>query len=181
MGAVGNTGMTRIVIIAALVLGGIVVLASGFGGGGAVAVAPGVSHSPSSSPTPSNSHSQSPTPQLSPKIQKVRFVVFNAGYDVPNAVPGLAGALQQKMVNDGYDSVANAANAQTTVRRTIVYFTDHGNTGQNQVEAEYVAQHYLDNAKVAQLASSFTETFPANAQVVILLGDDYANAHGANG
>jgi len=181
MGAVGNTGMTRIVIIAALVLGGIVVLASGFGAGGAVAVAPGVTNSPSGSPTPSNSHSQSPSPQLSPKIQKVKMVIFNAGFDVPNVVPGLASDLQQKMVGDGYISVADATNAQTTVRRSIIYFTDHGNSAQNKVEAEYVAQQYLDNAKVAQLGSSFTETFPANAQIVILLGDDYVQAHGTNG
>jgi len=181
MGAVGNTGMTRIVILAALVLGGIVILASGFGGGGAVAQAPGATNSPSGSPTPANSHSQSPTPQLSPKIDKVKVVIFNGGFDVPNVVPGLAAELQRKMEGDGYISLADATNAQTPVKRSIVYFTDHGNTAQNKVEAQYVAQHYLDNARVSQLGADFAETFPANAQVLILLGDDYVQAHGTNG
>src|SRR5437867_3445736 len=141
--------MTRIVIIAALVLGGIVILASGFGAGGAVAVAPGVTTTPSSSPSPANTHSTSPGPQLTPKIKGVKFVVFNAGFDVPNVVPGLAAQVQRTLVGDKYVVAGgqNAQNAQVTIKKTIVYYTDHGNSAQNQVGAEYVAPHHLHNAQ----------------------------------
>jgi len=41
-----------------------------------------------------------------------------------------------------------------------------------------VASKYLDNAKVQPLGSDFSEQFPSNAQIIIMLGDDYVTAHG---
>lgn len=170
-----NMGTARIAIVLALVVGGIAVLANGFGGG-LVASPPaggsgstGGSASGGSSPA---SPSRSPRETPSPQVKGVGIAVFNGTIET-----GLAGQVQQLLEGDGYVAAQDAADAPNKpVAKTIVYFRGGVDAAQNRSNAKLVATEYFDGARVVLLGSDQAGSIARDAQVVIIVGVDYANA-----
>lgn len=171
-----NLGTARIVIIAALFVGGIAVLANGFGnsttvtpqGGGVGSGSPGGSDSSSPTTSPSKPPKETPSPQ----IQGVLIAVLNGTFTA-----GLAGEVQQTLEADGYVAAQDANDAQSKpVAKTVVYFRGGADAAQNRSDAHYLADTYLDGARVALLGSD-QGSIAKSAQLVIIVGVDYADAH----
>ncbi|MGZ6545317.1 MAG: LytR C-terminal domain-containing protein, partial [Actinomycetota bacterium] len=115
-----NLGTARIVVVVALVVGGIAVLANGFGSGTILAGPPGGSSSPTvgSSGSPSSRPSKPPKQLPSPQIHGVAIAVFNGTNTV-----GLAGQVEQTLEADGYVKAQDPADAPSKpVAKTVVYF-----------------------------------------------------------
>jgi hypothetical protein len=169
-----NLGTARIVLLVALVVGGIAVLANGFAGG-TVVTAPGAGASGgTTTPPPTGSPTTTPKATPSPQVDGVLIQVFNGTYS-----PGLAGQVQQMLVKDGYVAAATAADAPSKpVAKTVVYFRGGADAAQNRSNAKYLAGHYLNGAKVAVLGADQASTVAKNAQIAIVLGLDYVAAHG---
>jgi hypothetical protein len=168
-----NIGTARIVIVLALVAGGVAVLANGFGGGADVAApgagnpSPSVSVSPSTSASPATPPKETPSPQ----VQGVHIAVFNGTNET-----GLAGQVQQTLEADGYVAAQDPADAPSKpVEKTIVYFRGGVDASQNRSDATYVADTYFGGAHVALLGSDQAASIAKSAQVVIIVGVDYAD------
>jgi LytR cell envelope-related transcriptional attenuator len=168
-----NPGVTRLVIVLALVVGGIVVLAQGFGDETAAA--------PTSSPEPT---SPSPTESPSPTAQDgdggeivgqkdgVLVQVLNGTF-----TPGLAGDFQLTLENDNYLRGGEPADApEKPVVDTIVYFRNDENVEQNEADARLLADTYLTtDVPVEKLPPEYRGpdvTNPA-ADVIVVLGEDF--------
>jgi hypothetical protein len=171
-----NLGTARIVIIAALFVGGIAVLANGFGNsttvdnpGGGV----GASSSSPSGASPATSPSKPPKETPSPQPQgDVLIAVLNGTFEI-----GLAGQVQQILETDGYVAAQDPDDAQSKpVAKTVVYFRGGVDAAQNRSDAHYLADTYLDGARVALLGSD-QGSIAKSAQLVIIVGVDYADAH----
>jgi LytR cell envelope-related transcriptional attenuator len=170
-----NLGTARIVIIVALAAGGIALLANGFAG---TVVTPadadgGGAASPSSaSPTDSASPSKTPRETPSPEVEGVQIAVLNGTNEV-----GLAGEVQQLLVDDGYLPAQDAADADAKpVPKTIVYFRGGADAAQGRSNARYVADTYFDGARVGLLDPDQAANIAETAQVIIIIGVDYAGA-----
>jgi hypothetical protein len=169
-----NFGTARIIIILALVVGGIAVLANAFGPGTAVITAVAAGGSPATSPTgtvsPSSPASHSPKPLPSPDTTGVLVSVFNG-----ISAPGCAGKVYNMLIADGYQGADPASDATHKPNaKTMVYFRldpQH----QNQSDAAYISKNYFSNAKVAKLPTTFPGAVSNQAQVVVLIGNDYAS------
>ena len=171
-----NLGTARIVIIVALVVGGIAVLANAFGGGTIVPgpVAGGTSPTVVPSGSPSTRPPKSPKPTPSPQIQGVAIAVFNGTNTI-----GLAGQVEQTLEADGYVKAQDPADAPSKpVAKTVVYFRGGATAAQNRSDAKYVADHYLTHAAVKLLGTDQASSVANAAQIVIILGVDYASANG---
>jgi LytR cell envelope-related transcriptional attenuator len=170
-----NIGTARIIIVLALVVGGVAVLANGFGGAATVA-APGGGGVPSTgsvSPSASSSPTKPPKETPSPQVQGVLIAVFNGTNET-----GLAGQVQQTLEADGYVAAQDPADAPSKpVAKTIVYFRGGANAAQNRSDANHIADTYFGGARVALLGSDQTSavTIDKSAQVVIIVGVDYAD------
>jgi hypothetical protein len=171
-----NLGTARIVIIAALFVGGIAVLANGFGdsatvdgpGGGGV----GASSTSPSVASPATSPSEPPKETPSPQFEGVLIAVLNGTFEI-----GLAGQVQQTLEADGYVAAQDPDDAQSKpVAKTVVYFRGGADAAQNRSDAHYLADTYLDGARVALLGSD-QGSIAKSAQLVIIVGLDYANAN----
>jgi len=168
-----NLGTARIVLLVALVVAGIALLANGFGGGTSVAV-PGSTASSPPATTPSGSPTKPPKETPSPQVQGVPIQVFNGTYSA-----GLAGQVQQMLVKDGYVAAHDAADAPSKpVAKTVVYYRGGADAAQNKSNAKYMANKYFAGARVAVLGADQASSVANNAQIAIVLGLDYANAHG---
>ena len=168
-----NLGTARIVLLVALVVAGIALLANGFGGGTSVAV-PGSTASSPPATTPSGSPTKPPKETPSPQVQGVPIQVFNGTYSA-----GLAGQVQQMLVKDGYVAAHAAADAPSKpVAKTVVYYRGGADAAQNKSNAKYMANKYFAGARVAVLGADQASSVANNAQIAIVLGLDYANAHG---
>ena len=172
-----NLGTARIVIIVALAAGGIAILANGFAGG-TVVTPPGsdggaVSTS-AESPSPSSSPSTPPKETPSPEVEGVQIAVLNGTNEV-----GLAGEVQQLLVDDGYLPAQDPDDADAKpVPKTVVYFRGGAGAAQNRSNARYVADTYFDGARVALLDPDQISNIADSAQVIIIIGVDYAGAGG---
>ena len=166
-----NTGSLRIAIVVALVIAGVVVLRSGFGAGGGGAIAlPSGSSSPSS-PAPSPSHAKSPKPTStpSPQVAGVITAVFNG-----TTVLGLGAQVESTLVKDGYVFPVDASNSPTIpLTKSIVYYRGGANAAQNRADAQYVADTYLQGAKVKALAPSQSSLVDKTVQIAIFIGNDF--------
>jgi hypothetical protein len=178
-----NLGTARIVIIVALVVAGVAVLANGFSsgavltppGGAGGTTAPGAIGPDSSSPT--TSATKPPRVIPSPVIQGVLIAVFNGTNST-----GLAGQVQQLLMADGYVAAQDPADVNPKpVAKTVVYFRGGASALQNRSEAQHVSDTYFHGARVTLLSSSVASTIDPTAQVVIIVGVDYANATTAGG
>jgi hypothetical protein len=170
-----NLGTARIVIIAALFVGGVAVLANGFGdsttvedpGGGV-----GASSSSPSAASPTTDPSEPPKETPSPQTQGVLIAVLNGTFET-----GLAGEVQQTLEADGYVAAQDPTDAQSKpVAKTVVYFRGGADAAQNRSDAHYLADTYLDGARVALLGSD-QGSIAKSAQLVIIIGVDFADAN----
>ncbi|GIU97937.1 MAG: hypothetical protein KatS3mg013_1740 [Actinomycetota bacterium] len=173
-----NLGAWRVVIVVALVVVGAAVLANGFGEGPAAALptdSPGQTQSPSptGAPTPPSSPETTPEPNTSGIVVKV----FNG-----TAVTGLAGIVQQELVNEGQVAPEEPADAPAKpAPKTIVYFRGGAEADQNRADATYLAETYLEpvlgkTPRVDELSAVYEDLVGRRIAVVVLLGEDYARA-----
>ena len=165
-----NTGTLRIAIVVALVITGVVVLRSGFASGGPAAIAlPSGSSSPSPSPSPSHSRSPKPSTAPSPQVEGVITAVFNG-----TTVLGLGAQVQQTLTHDGYVFPVDAANSPTIpLSKSIVYYRGGADAAQNRSDAQYVADTYLQGAKVKALATDQASLVDKTVQIAIFIGNDF--------
>jgi hypothetical protein len=171
-----HRGTARIVIVIALVAGGIALLANGFGGATIAAglAGDGSNPGPGSSVSPHARHPRSPKQLPSPQVHGVTIAVFNGTNTI-----GLAGQVEQTLEADGYVKAQNPANAPSRpVPKTVVYFRGGATAAQNRSDAKYVANHYLNHAAVKLLGPDQANAVSRSAQIVIILGIDYASANG---
>jgi hypothetical protein len=173
-----NLGTARIVIILALAAGGIAILANGFGSAAVVPPPTGAgSGTTSPSSSPSSSPTQPPKETPSPEIRGVKIAVFNGTNE-----PGLAAQVQQVLEADGYVAAQDPADAASKpVPKTIVYFRGGSNAAQNRSDAKYVADTYFSGARVSLLDPALAANIADSAQVVIIVGVDYAGASTGGG
>ena len=163
-----NLGTWRIVILAALVAFGAVILSNGFPGGPAAATPPTGPTAPTG-PTgdPTGTQTPEPPPPLG-QVEGVSIAVFN-GTDQT----GLAAEVTLALKAAGYDIGQDAINAPTTgVRVTTVYFRGPPDAAQNEANAQLLADEQLGGAKVRRIASDFTDLVPPDTDLVIVLGQD---------
>ncbi len=169
-----NLGTARIVIILALAVGGIAVLANGFGSAAVVTPPSGVGGSETASPSssPSNTPSQPPKETPPPKIQGVQIAVFNGTNET-----GLAAQVQQLLEADGYVAAQDPADADTKpAPKTVIYFRGGTDAAQNRSNARYIADTYFNGARVALLDPSLAVNIADSAQAIIIVGVDYPGA-----
>jgi hypothetical protein len=168
-----NLSTGRVLIIVALIVAGLAVLANGFADEGTAAASPSGSPSGGASSPPATTGSPTTTtpPTQTPAPQKtgVLFMALN-GTDVP----GAGAAAQELLIAAGYKKVQEAANAPTSgVKKTTVYYRPD-DTGQNQSDANYVARKYFNGALVKELDTDIKSAVPDSADLVVVVGDDYA-------
>jgi hypothetical protein len=165
-----NTGGIRIAIVVALVVAGVVVLRSGFGGGGGIALPSGASPVSSPSASPSRSRSPKPTSTPTPQVAGVITAVFNG-----TGVTGLGASMEQTLTKDGYVFPVPAENSPTIpLAKSIVYYRGGADAAQNRSDAQYVADTYLKSgAKVKELAQNQYSLVDKTVQIAIFIGTDF--------
>jgi hypothetical protein len=172
-----NLSTGRVLIIVALIVGGLAVLANGFGndaGSTEAAVSPTTTSSPTGHASPTDTASptttETPTPTPPPQKTGVLFMALN-GTDVAGA-----GAAAQVVLTDaGYQKVQDAADAPVqNVKRTTIYYRDDADAAQNEADAAYVAKKYFKHAAVKKLDSAVQGVVPDSATIVVVVGSDYA-------
>jgi hypothetical protein len=191
MGAV-NLGTWRIVIVVALVVVGVAVLANGFGDPGAALAGGspsptvddgdgggGATETPDGSPSPTEPPEEMPDPNTSGVLVKV----FNG-----TSAPGLAGEVQAQLVDEG-GNVAPEEPADAPAKpaaRTIVYFRGGPQAAQNESDATYIAETFIEPVlgkmpRIDELSAVYREEVGETITVVVLIGEDYATAIAAEG
>ena len=176
-----NLGIGRIIVIIALVAGGIAILANGFSGGGIVAANPSPSpsahhhhhHSSSPSTTPSTGGGASGLPSPQPP-KDVTVAVLNSTNSA-----GLAAKADQQLTTGGY--VSGQAPADSPVPglpKTVVYYRGGAKAAQNQADAQQIADSFFHGAKVDLLGTDFESSVNSSVQVVVVLGQDYVATSG---
>jgi hypothetical protein len=174
-----NLGTARIVIILALTVGGIAVLANGFGSAAVVPPPTGAGGSGTESPSssPSTTPSQPPKETPSPQIEGVQIAVFNGTNET-----GLAAQVQQLLEADGYVAAQDPADADTKpAPKTIIYFRGGADAAQNRSNARHIADTYFDGARVALIDPDLAANIADSAQAIIIVGVDYPGASTGGG
>jgi hypothetical protein len=170
--SVVNLGTWRIVILAALVAFGAVILSNGFSGGPATATPP---TGPSGPTGPTGEPTGTQTPEPPPpegEVAGVAVAVFNG----TDAI-GLAADVTLKLEDAGYDIGQDATDAPTQgVRRTTVYFRGGADAAQNQANAQLLADEQLGGAKVRKIADDLVAEVSPDTDLVIVLGQDQVPA-----
>jgi hypothetical protein len=172
----------RFAIIAALVIGGIVVIDQAFpalgdgdggGGGGGTTALPtggtlgGTGGTETTGPTGATTGAGGTGAEPSPTVVGVRIAVFNGA-----GVSGLAGETQARLEELGYIATQDPADAPTSYPVTTLYYT----APKDKVEADYLASSFfkkLDGVEVVRLTPDTADIDPST-QVAIFLGNDYA-------
>jgi LytR cell envelope-related transcriptional attenuator len=172
-----NLSPARLAVIVALVVGGVAVLLNGFEGS-TDAAASGGSPTPSASVSPLPTTPASPTDVASetpePETDGVTIMVFNG-----TSQTGLAGTVQQDLEAQGYVAPTEAGNAlSSTIPRTTVYFRTGADEAQNESNATYMAEEFLDGAVVKPLGEDYETQVDKDIQLVIVVGNDYPGATG---
>jgi hypothetical protein len=164
-----NPGISRLVIVVALVIGGVALLANGFSDGETVAAPRGSSSpSPSESPSPSSSPSQSIVPNQDGVLVQVLNGTSKAGY---------AGDFQILLEQEGYLRAGEPADApDKPVVDSVVYFRKDDNRAQNEADAQLLSKTYLGNVPVKPLPADLADLVSESADVVVVLGEDQAGA-----
>ena len=164
-----NPGVSRLVIVIALVIGGVALLANGFSDGETVA-APRDSSSPSPSETPSPSGS--PSQSIVPNQDGVLVQVLNG-----TSKAGYAGDFQILLEQEGYLRAGEPADApDKPVVDSVVYFRRDDNKAQNQADAQLLSETYLGGVPVKPLPATVADLVSESADVVVVLGEDQAGA-----
>jgi hypothetical protein len=185
MGGV-NLGTWRIAIIVALVVVGVAVLANGFDPDDAAVAAPSATASPSpdegaeepggtAAATDVVEPTDEPEETPPPNESDVPIKVFNG-----TTVPGLAALVQDELVTGGNTAPEDPANAPVQdVAKTTVYFRGGPDAAQNESDATYIAETYIEPVlgkmpAVDELSSIYDDVVGRTVTVVVLIGDDYA-------
>lgn len=182
MGSV-NLSPGRLAVLVALVVGGVAVMMNGFGDDGAtMASGPsGVETTPTETPGATDATSAPPTettpPPLEPQVENVVVQVLN-GTDAT----GLAGQVKLLLEAKGYQADPEPGDLTSKpVLGTTVYFQAGNDPAQNEADAENLAAEYLKrvDARVRPLNGALSDegALDPSAQLVVVLGDDYAEAH----
>lgn len=178
-----NLSPGRLAVLVALVVGGVAVMMNGFRDDGATVAsgAADVETTSSETPEPSDGTSAPSTettpPPLDPQVENVVVQVLN-GTDAT----GLASQVDQLLEDTGYQMDPDAGDLESKpVLGTTVYFRAEGDPEQNEVDAENLAKKYLKrvDAKVRPLNNALSDEGALDplAQLVVVLGDDYAATH----
>ena len=166
------TSTLRLLITAALVLGGVTLInqafpespggSSGGDGGGS---SPSVSVPPDESPSPSSSPSESQSPI--PSLSGVRIIVLNG-----TSVSQLAATASDALVERFGVVAATPGNTASRVNQTEVYYR----TADLEDEAQYLVLQYFKelNVRVQELPPN-TPGVPANVDIAVYLGTDFAS------
>jgi hypothetical protein len=165
------TSTLRLLITAALVLGGVTLINQAFpdspsgstDGGGAAS--PTVSVPPEESPTPSASPTESQAPI--PSLSGVRVIVLNG-----TSVSGLAATASDALVERFGVVAATPGNTASRVNQTEVYYR----SADLEDEAQYLVLQYFKelNVRVQELPPN-TPGVPANVDIAVYLGTDFAS------
>jgi hypothetical protein len=165
------TSTLRLLITAALVLGGVTLINQAFpdspsgssGDGGEMS--PTVSVPPEESPSPSVSPSESQAPI--PSLSGVRIIVLNG-----TSVSGLAATASDALVERFGVVAATPGNTASRVNQTEVYYR----TADLEDEAQYLVLQYFKelNVRVQELPPN-TPGVPANVDIAVYLGTDFAS------
>lgn len=168
-----NLSTGRVLVIVALIVGGLAILANGFSDSGSAAAPsgspspPAGGHGSSTSPPPTGTPTPTVTP--APQTKGVLFMAMNG-----TNVPGAGAAAQTVLTDAGYIAPKDAIDAPTSgIKKTIVYYRDDQDTAQNQSNATYVAHKFFKGALVKPLDPSLVGV-PASATIVVVVGEDYA-------
>ena len=165
------TSTLRLLITAALVLGGVTLINQAFpespsgssadGGSSPSASTPPAEESPSASPSPSES--QAPIPSLS----GIRVIVLNG-----TSVSGLAATASDALVQKFGVIASTPGNTASRVNQTEVYYR----TADLEDEAQYLVLQYFKelNVRVQELPPN-TPGVPANVDIAVYLGTDFAS------
>ena len=177
-----NLSPGRLAVLVALVVGGIAVMMNGFGDDGAtMAAGPSdvVETTTSGSPEPTDgasaSTSETPPPDLTPEVEGVMIQVLN-GTDQT----GLASQVDLLLTGKGYtQGLAPDDLVNKPVPGTTVYFRTGDEGEQSKVDAENLATRYLKGveASVRPLGDALGTEVPSKIELVVVLGEDYAEAH----
>jgi hypothetical protein len=176
-----NLSPARLAVIVALVVAGIAVLLNGFGDDGAVLAGDTSSASPTQSVEPEPSGSATPSasesapPEVEPQVAGVMIQVLNGTSEV-----GLAAQVEELLVGKGYVAALPAADAaQKPVETTTVYFRTGADADQAEVDAQNLADRFLKGveADVKPLSAALDSSVAPKAELVVLLGTDYAEAN----
>jgi hypothetical protein len=168
-----NLSTGRVLVIVALIVGGLAILANGFADSG-TAAAPSVSPTPasgghSSSSSPPTTGTPTPTVTPAPQTKGVLFMAMNG-----TTVFGAGAAAQTKLTDAGYTAAKNAINAPTSgINKTIVYYRNDQDAAQNQANATYVEQKFFKGSAVKPLDPNLAGV-PPSATIVVVVGQDYA-------
>ncbi|HEY6567273.1 MAG TPA: LytR C-terminal domain-containing protein [Actinomycetota bacterium] len=170
-----NLSPARLAVIVALVVGGVAVLLNGFDGSTEAAAGSG-SPTPSTSvsplPTSPSSPTDDPTTTPAPETDGVTFMVFNG-----TSTTGLGATVQQDLEAQGYISTEPAGNALTApVAKTIVYYRGGDDAVQNEANATYMAEEFLEGAAVKLLGVDYENEVPDDTQLVVIVGSDFESA-----
>jgi hypothetical protein len=171
-----NLGTARIVVIVGLVVAGAVVLANGFPDDQGAAATPTGSPptaSPTTSPGATTSPTQAPTQTPSPQPPKdVTFMALNG-----TEVTGAGADAQTLLEKDGYVAAAAAADAPSKgVQTTTIYYRGGANADQNKSDATSIADQHFQGAEIKKLDTSLQNIVPPEANVVVVVGQDYAQS-----
>lgn len=162
-----NLGTTRIVIVAALILVGVVIVADDSGAPTTDTTPPTSGTTGSTGPTGATGESPEPPPPEG-QIEGVTFAVFNGTDQV-----GFAADVTIVLKDAGYTAAQDAGDAPTSgTRRTTVYFRGGAHAAQNESNARLLADSHLSGAKVTKLNPEFADLVTKQTQLVILLGAD---------
>jgi hypothetical protein len=165
-----NPGVTRLVIVLGLVVGGIVVLSQGFGE--QTVAAPTASPEPTVSETPSPTQPPPEEGEIVGQKEGVLVQVLNGTF-----TPGLAGDFQIFLVDEErYLQGGEPADwPDKPIVDTIVYFRPDDHAEQNEADAKLLAESYLpDGTPVERLPKDYQGedvTDPA-ADVIVVLGEN---------
>ena len=174
-----NLGTARIVIVVALIAVGAVVLSQGFaaerGRDAHADVAP-----PSDEPTDEPTDTGSPTPtdepteDAAPNTSGVLFMTLN-GTDVP----GSRAAAGRSSYDDGYEQAGDADNAREGRGNDDVYYRGGADADAESSGRPVRGRRVLRGARSTKLGRLYQDVVPASATIVIVVGQDYADAQAA--
>jgi hypothetical protein len=167
-----NEGVGRLLVVVLAVVAGIVVLAKGFEGSAATSPTQPPHTSSASSPTPSTSRSATHSPGgggggIQPRRDGVIVAIYNA-----TSTNGLAASAQSDLQKKGY--VVKTTGNFPQAPDTTIYYKDQ----QGKADAGLLKQDLIPEAILKKLqALPAGNVIPQQAELVIVLGGDYAATH----
>jgi LytR cell envelope-related transcriptional attenuator len=176
-----NLSPARLAILVALVVAGLAVILNGFGDDATVLAGDTEGTPPTETGTPSPTGSVAPTasetalPDTEAQVDGVMIQVLNG----TNAV-GLAAEVMEFLEGKGYVAALPPADAaQKPVETTTVYFRGGADADQNEIDAEHLARRFLKEVEpeIEPLSDTLDASVAPRAQLVVLLGNDYAEAN----